>query len=87
MKNDTLIIIAAAAAGLYFIARVAKGGAVFGTTVKTSPIVTGADQQAAVMGPTTPNQYLTLADQYREYGYGQAVANVYDQQGYLGVQK
>ena len=49
MKTDNLIIIAAAAAGLYFIARVAKGGAVFGST-QAAPTSTGSARVVAVKG-------------------------------------
>lgn len=83
MKKETLFIVAAAAAGLYFMSKVAKtvgGGA--------SPASTGAGRQtAAPAGTQTPNDQLTLAQQYMEYGYGHSVADVYDNAGYLGTTK
>ena len=84
MKTDTLLIIAAAGLGLFFIARVAKG-----ISKSTSPESTGAGRQTAAPDTwsRTPNGGLTLAQQYGEYGAGQAVANVYDQAGYFGTTK
>ena len=86
MKNDTLLIIGAAAVGLFFISRVAKGmggGA--------SPSSTGAARAVAVPSQslwTTPTDTtLTLGQQYAEYGYGAGVAEVYNNSGYLGTTK
>lgn len=82
MKNDTLILIGAAAAGLYFISRVAKG-----MGKSASPASTGAGRAVAVPKSQIPNADMTLAQQYQEYGFGHSVADVYDQSGYLGTTK
>lgn len=82
MKKDTLLIIAAAAAGLWFIARTAKA---MGTSA--APTATGANRAAAVTDSSlykSPNAGMSLTDQYKEYGYGQSVADVYSNTGYLG---
>ena len=81
MKTETLLIVAAAAAGLYFISKVAKS---IGNG--TSPASTGADHAAAVpMGFNIPNAAMSLADQYKAYGAGRDVSSVYDQTGYLST--
>lgn len=83
MKTDTLIIIAAGAVGLYLISKVAKG-----MTKAPSPASTGQAHTTAVpYASTSGNDTMTLADQYKEYGYGHNVADVYDQTGYLGTTK
>ena len=82
MKTDTLVIIGAAAVGLYFIAKVAKS---IGTT--PAPTVTGAARQSAVsMGLWNDTTNVpTLAAQYGEYGMGRAMAEGYGTAGYTGT--
>lgn len=84
MNKDTLAIIAAAGLGLYVISK-ATGIKLWGGA---APTATGANRVAAVntdLSNGGPNAGMTLADQYKEYAYGRAVANVYDDTGILGI--
>jgi hypothetical protein len=83
MNKNTLIIFAAAAAGLYFIAKTATG-----ISKQASPASTGAARQTALpgsidfMGPMPqPGDGLLMGPP------GYAVANAYGNAGYLGVTK
>lgn len=89
MKTDTLIIIAAAAAGLYVIAKTVKGGAILGMG-KVSPSVTGAGRANAINNTALPGQpgwawqYFTdgtaIGPDGKYYSQGQ---EVYDPAGML----
>lgn len=85
MKKDTLILIAAAAAGLFFIAKVAKG---MGSS--PAPISTGAARATAA--PDGVNLFASalantqpLQDAYNTSGY--YTAEVYNNLGMMGVTK
>lgn len=83
MKTDTLVIIGAAAVGLYFISKVAKS-----MSAAKAPTVTGAARQSAVsMGlwSDASQPTLTLPQQYGEYGNGRAMSEGYGTAGYTGT--
>ena len=92
MKTDTLLIIAAAGAGLYFIAKVARGGALSGA--KPAPTATGAARANAITNTALPGQpgwawqYFTdgtaIGPDGKYYSGGQ---EVYDPAGYTGTTK
>lgn len=50
MKTDTLVIIAAAAVGLYLVARTVKGGSLMGGGA--APTATGAARSSAINAPS-----------------------------------
>lgn len=57
MKNDNLILIAAAAVGLYFVSKSAKGmGMGMGASGGTSPSVTGSSRTTAIPNTALPGQ-------------------------------
>lgn len=84
MKTDTLLIIAAAGLGLFFIAKVAKG-----MGASTSPASTGAGRATAVPAginlfanaPMGGVELASLQRAYAQYDFGAP----YGSAGYLGT--
>lgn len=85
MKTDTLVLIAAAGLGLFFISRVAKGMG------GTSPTSTGAARATAapdgvnLFAGTEAANMTPLQDAYNTSGY--YTAEVYNGLGYMGTTK